>query len=74
MSLTDLIEGAGEPPMTDLMGEAEFTDHTDLIGEAEGVLDDELEREPNPDLAWLGTLTGELFAQAWYERVVKTGL
>lgn len=65
MSLADLMEDAGEPPMMDFMGEAEFTDHTDLSGEAEGVLDEELEREPKPDLVWLGTLTGELVAQAW---------
>lgn len=65
MSLADLMEDAGEPPMMDLMGEAEFTDHTDLSGEAEGVLDEELEWEPKPDLVWLGTLTGELVAQAW---------
>lgn len=51
--------------MIDLMGEAEFTDHTDLSGEAEGVLEEELEREPKPDLVWIGTLTGELVAQAW---------
>ncbi len=44
------MEDAGEPPIMDLIGEAEFTDHTDLSGEAEGVLDEELEREPNPDL------------------------
>lgn len=41
-----------------LMGEAELMDQTDFNGEAEGVLDDELEREPNPDLVWLGTATG----------------
>lgn len=45
------MEDAGEPPMTDLMGEAEFTDHTDLSGEAEGVLEEELESDPKPDLA-----------------------
>lgn len=55
MSLTDL---AGEPPRLDLMGEAEVMDHTDFSGEAEGVLDEELEREPNPDLACPGTETG----------------
>lgn len=34
-----------------LMGEAELIDQRDFSGDAEGVLDDELEREPNPDLA-----------------------
>lgn len=51
MSLTDLTEEAGDPGMFVLMGEAELIDQTDFNGEAEGVLDDELEREPNPDLA-----------------------
>lgn len=50
MSLTDL-ELAGDPGMLVLMGEAELMDQTDFNGEAEGVLEDELEREPNPDLA-----------------------
>lgn len=54
MSLEDLIEAAGEPPMTDLMGEAELIDQTDFSGEAQGVLEEELERDPKPDLAWLG--------------------
>lgn len=58
MSLTDLTEEAGDPGMFVLMGEAELMDQTDFNGEAEGVLDDELEREPNPDLAWLGMATG----------------
>lgn len=58
MSLADLMEEAGEPGMLVLMGEAELMDQTDFSGEAEGVLDDELEREPNPDLAWPGTATG----------------
>lgn len=57
-SLTDLMEWAGEQPMLDLMGDAEVMDHTDFSGEAVGVLDDELEWEPNPDLAWPGTETG----------------
>lgn len=51
MSLTDFTEEAGDPGMFVLMGEAELMDQTDFNGEAEGVLDDELEREPNPDLA-----------------------
>lgn len=51
MSLTDLTEEAGDPGILVLMGEAELMDQTDFSGEAEGVLDDELEREPNPDLA-----------------------
>lgn len=58
MSLTDLTEEAGDPGKLVLMGEAELMDQTDFSGEAEGVLDDELEREPNPDLAWPGTATG----------------
>lgn len=58
MSLTDLTEEAGDPGMLVLTGEAEVMDQTDFSGEAEGVLDDELEREPNPDLAWPGTETG----------------
>lgn len=58
MSLTDFTEEAGDPGMFVLMGEAELMDQTDFNGEAEGVLDDELEREPNPDLAWQGTATG----------------
>lgn len=51
ISLQDLTEAAGEPPMTDLMGEAELMDQTDFSGEAQGVLEDELDREPKPDLA-----------------------
>lgn len=54
MSLEDLTEAAGEPPMTDLMGDAELMDQTDFSGETQGVLDEELERDPKPDLAWLG--------------------
>lgn len=53
-----MTEDAGDPGMLVFMGEAELIDHTDFNGEAEGVLDDELEREPNPDLAWPGTATG----------------
>lgn len=56
-SLTDLTEEAGDPGMLVLMGEAELIDQTDFNGEADGVLDDELESEPNPDLAWPGTVT-----------------
>lgn len=51
MSLTDLTEDAGDPGMLVLTGEADVIDQTDFSGEAEGVLDDELESEPNPDLA-----------------------
>lgn len=58
MSLIDLTEEAGDPGTLVLMGEAELMDHTDFNGEADGVLDDELEREPNPDLAWPGMETG----------------
>lgn len=58
MSLTDLTEEAGDPGKLVLMGEAELMDQTDFSGEAEGVLDDELESEPKPDLAWPGTATG----------------
>lgn len=58
MSLTDLTEEAGDPGTLVLTGEAELMDHTDFNGEADGVLDDELEREPNPDLAWPGMETG----------------
>lgn len=58
MSLTDLTEDAGDPGIFVFMGEPELMDQTDFSGEAEGVLDDELEREPNPDLAWPGTATG----------------
>lgn len=58
MSLTDFIEEAGDPGMLVLMGEAELMDQTDFNGEAEGVLDDELEMEPNPDLACPATATG----------------
>ena len=58
MSLTDFTEEAGDPGMLFLMGEVELMDQTDFNGEAEGVLDDELEREPNPDLVWPGTATG----------------
>ena len=58
MSLADLTEEAGDPGMFVLMGEAEVMDQTDFSGEALGVLEDELEREPNPVLAWLGTATG----------------
>lgn len=58
MSLTDFTEEAGDPGILVLMGEAELMDQTDFNGEAVGVLDDELEREPNPDLAWPGTATG----------------
>lgn len=56
MSLADLTEDAGDPGI--LIGDAELIDHTDFNGEAEGVLDDELEREPNPDLVWPWTATG----------------
>ena len=58
MSLADLTEEAGDPGMFVLMGEAEVMDQTDFSGEALGVLEYELEREPNPVLAWLGTATG----------------
>lgn len=58
VSLTDFTEEAGDPGMLLLMGEAELMDQTDFSGEAEGVLDDELEREPNPDLVWPGMATG----------------
>lgn len=58
MSLTDLTEEAGDPGMFVLIGEAELIDQRDFSGEAFGVLDDELEREPNPDLAWPEAVTG----------------
>lgn len=58
MSLTDFTEEAGDPGMLVLIGEAELMDQTDFNGEAEGVLDDELEREPNPDLVWPAMATG----------------
>lgn len=58
MSLADFTEEAGDPGMLVLIGETELMDQTDFNGEAEGVLDDELEREPNPDLAWPGRATG----------------
>lgn len=58
VSLTDLTEEAGDPGMLVLMGEAELMDQTDFKGDAEGVFDDELENEPNPDLAWPGLVTG----------------
>lgn len=58
MSLTDFTEEAGDPGMLVLIGEAELMDQTDFNGEAEGVLEDELEREPNPDLVWPATVTG----------------
>lgn len=58
MSLADFTGEAGEAPMLDLMGDAEVMDHTDFSGEALGVLDDELEREPKPDLACPETATG----------------
>lgn len=64
MSLTDLTEDAVEAPRLDLIGDAEVMDHTDFSGEADGVLDDELEREPNPDFACPATVTGAA-AQAW---------
>lgn len=59
MSLADFTEDAGDPGMLVLMGDAEFIDQTDFNGEAEGVLDDELEREPKPDLVWRETGTGD---------------
>lgn len=58
ISLTDLTEDAVEAPRVDLIGDAEVIDQTDFNGEADGVLDDELEREPNPDFACPGTVTG----------------
>lgn len=58
MSLTDFTEEAGDPGMLVLIGEAELMDQTDFNGEAEGVLDDELERDPKPDLVWPATATG----------------
>lgn len=58
ISLTDLTEDVVEAPMVDLIGEAEVIDHNDFSGEADGVLDGELEREPNPDFAWPGTVIG----------------
>lgn len=58
MSLTDFTEDAGDPGMLVFIGDAEFIDQTDFSGEADGVLDDELEREPNPDLVWPWTATG----------------
>lgn len=54
ISLEDLAEATGEPPTTDLIGDAELMDQTDFSGEAQGVLEEELERDPKPDLAWLG--------------------
>lgn len=59
MSLADFTEDAGDPGMLVLMGDTEFIDQTDFSGDAEGVLDDELESEPKPDLAWRATGTGD---------------
>lgn len=59
MSLADFTEDAGDPGMFVLMGDMELIDQTDFSGEAEGVLDDELERDPKPDLVCRVIGTGD---------------
>lgn len=58
------MEEAVEAPRVDFIGDAEVIDHTDFNGEADGVLDDELEREPNPYLACPEVVTGAV-DHAW---------
>lgn len=70
-SLMDLTEDVVEAPNVDLIGEGVETDHMDFNGEADGVLEGELDKEP--DLAGPGTVIGAV-VQDWYGLVEKNGL
>lgn len=61
-SLMDLTEDVVEAPIVDLIGEGVDTDHMDLNGDADGVLEGELDKEP--DLAGPGIVTGAV-VQDW---------